>query len=44
MYAVQTRYPGEYDEITKEDYEYAKSLAQKVLQYCEAKIFTGQIL
>ncbi len=43
MYAVQTRYPGEYDEITKDDYEKAKSLAMRVLQYCGTKISHGKI-
>ena len=48
MYAVQTRYPGEYDEISKEDFEYASQLAIKVLIFVEEKqgfsgIFKGNI-
>ena len=29
-YAVQTRYPGEYDEITKEEYENSIRIAKKL--------------
>ena len=37
-YAVQTRYPGEYDEITKEEYEKSIKIAQDCLQWVEDKI------
>jgi len=37
-YAVQTRYPGEYDDITKEDYEESITIAQQCLEWVENKI------
>jgi len=37
-YAVQTRYPGEYDEITKEEYERAVKIAKDCLDWVENKI------
>jgi len=37
-YAVQTRYPGEYDEITKEEYEKSIKIAKDCLQWVEDKI------
>jgi len=37
-YAVQTRYPGEYDEITKEEYEKSIKIAKDCLQWIEDKI------
>ena len=37
-YAVQTRYPGEYDEITKEEYEKAVKTAKDCLDWVENKI------
>jgi HEPN domain-containing protein len=37
-YAVQTRYPGEYDDITKEDYENAVKMAKNCLDWVERKI------
>jgi HEPN domain-containing protein len=37
-YAVQTRYPGEYDEITKEEYEKAINIAKDCLNWVENKI------
>jgi HEPN domain-containing protein len=37
-YAVQTRYPGEYDDITKEEYEESVKIAQDCLQWVENKI------
>ena len=37
-YAVQTRYPGEYDEITKEEYEKAVKIAKDCLDWVENKI------
>jgi len=35
-YAVQTRYPGEYDEITKEEYEKSIKIAKDCLDWVEA--------
>lgn len=32
-YSVKTRYPGEYEEISKEDYKEAVDLAKKVYKY-----------
>ncbi len=37
-YAVETRYPGYWDEITKEDVNEAIALAEKVIQWAEGKI------
>jgi len=37
-YAVQTRYPGEYDEITKEEYENCLRIAKDCLDWVENKI------
>ncbi|GHV58004.1 DNA-binding protein [Spirochaetia bacterium] len=37
-YAVQTRYPGEYDEITKEEYNRAVEIAKTCLEWTENKI------
>ena len=37
-YAVQTRYPGEYDEITKEEYEESIQIAKACLEWTEHKI------
>jgi hypothetical protein len=37
-YAVQTRYPGEYDDITKEEYESAIRIAKNCLDWTEQKI------
>jgi len=37
-YAVITRYPGEYDEITKELYEESIKIAQDCIDWVESKI------
>ena len=37
-YAVQTRYPGEYDEVTKEEYEKSIKIAKDCLNWVENKI------
>ncbi|MDR1315739.1 MAG: HEPN domain-containing protein [Spirochaetales bacterium] len=37
-YAVITRYPGEYDEITKENYEEGIKIAKDCLEWIENKI------
>jgi HEPN domain-containing protein len=37
-YAVQTRYPGEYDDITKEDYNESIMIAEKCIKWVENKI------
>jgi len=37
-YAVLTRYPGEYDEITKKDYEESIKIAKDCLDWVENKI------
>jgi HEPN domain-containing protein len=37
-YAVQTRYPGEYDEITKEEYERSLKIAKECLNWVENKV------
>jgi len=35
IYAIQTRYPGEYDEITKEEYEKAVKIAKDCLDWVD---------
>ena len=37
-YAVQTRYPGEYDDITEEDYKESIRIAKKCLEWAEDTI------
>ena len=37
-YAVLTRYPGEYDEITKEDHKESIKIAKDCLNWVESKI------
>ncbi|MDR0704102.1 MAG: HEPN domain-containing protein [Planctomycetaceae bacterium] len=37
-YAVQTRYPGEYDEVTKEEYENSIKIAKDCLDWVKIKI------
>jgi len=37
-YAVITRYPGEYDEITKEDYKESLKIAKDCIEWSENKI------
>jgi len=37
-YAVQTRYPGEYEEITKEEYKRSVKTAKDCLNWIESKI------
>ena len=37
-YAVQTRYPGEYDDITKKDYEESIKITKKCLEWVQNKI------
>ena len=37
-YAVMTRYPGEYDDITKKDYEESTRTAKKCLEWVEAAV------
>jgi len=36
-YAVETRYPGEYEPVNEDDYLNAIALAEKVLKWVEAK-------
>jgi len=38
VYAVQTRYPGEYEEVTKEEYEKSIQIAESCLDWVEKKI------
>jgi len=37
-YAVQTRYPGDYDEITREEYENSVRIAKNCMDWVESKI------
>jgi HEPN domain-containing protein len=37
-YAVQARYPGEYDDISKEEYEKAVKIAKSCLDWTETQI------
>ena len=41
-YAVETRYPGYWDEITKDDVNEAITLAEKVILWAEGKINYGE--
>jgi HEPN domain-containing protein len=43
IYAVQTRYPNEYDEITKEEYEKAVKIAKDCLDWVENVIKENKI-
>jgi hypothetical protein len=38
IYAVQTRYPGEYDEVTKEEYMKSIKIAKNCLDWIDNKI------
>ena len=38
VYAIQTRYPGEYDEITEEEYIKSLDIAKNILDWTESKI------
>jgi len=42
IYAVQTRYPNEYDEITKEEYDQAVKTAKDCLDWVEKKLADDQ--
>jgi HEPN domain-containing protein len=42
-YAVFTRYPGEYDDLTKEDYEESIVMATNCLNWAEQKINGSEI-
>ena len=35
---LPTRYPGEYDDITKEDYEESIIIAKNIIEWAESKI------
>ena len=37
-YAVETRYPGDYEPVNEDDYSNAVQIAEKVLQWVEMKI------
>ena len=38
IYAVSTRYPGEYDEITKDEYEKMVTITKNCLDWVEERI------
>ena len=38
IYSVQMRYPGEYDEVTKEEYENNKKIANICMEWVENKV------
>ena len=42
VYAVQTRYPGEYDEITKDEYINAIKISKECLEWVEKIIETKE--
>jgi len=42
-FAVQTRYPGEYMQIKKEDYDQSIIIADKCLKWVEGKIESGKL-
>ena len=37
-FAVETRYPGEYDPVTEDDYIEALEIANKVIQWVEESL------
>jgi HEPN domain-containing protein len=41
-YALITRYPGEYDEITKRNYEESITIAKGCFEWVENKIIEGK--
>jgi HEPN domain-containing protein len=43
-FAVQTRYPGEYDAIEKDEYEESIIIAEKCLEWIEGKIKQKRLL
>jgi len=38
VYAVDTRYPGDYDPVTEEEYKLALAMAEKVIKWVEKEI------
>ncbi|NUO79831.1 HEPN domain-containing protein [candidate division KSB1 bacterium] len=38
VYAVDTRYPGDYDPITEEEYQLVLSMAERAVKWAEEKI------
>jgi len=42
IYAVQTRYPGEYDEVTHEEYFDAMKISEECLEWVESIIGTNE--
>ena len=42
-YAVETRYPGDYEPVNEDDYLNAMQIAEKVLQWVERKIENRQL-
>ncbi|WP_447977317.1 HEPN domain-containing protein [Candidatus Nitrospira bockiana] len=41
-YAVETRYPGLSEEVTKEDYVQALELAERVVRWAESLLSSGR--
>jgi hypothetical protein len=37
-YAVETRYPGDYEPVNEDDYLYAVTLARQVLNWAEKRL------
>jgi HEPN domain-containing protein len=42
-YAIKTRYPGEYDDVTREEYEESIKIAETCLEWVENKIKENNI-
>ena len=42
VYAVDTRYPGDYDPVTEDEYKLALAMAEKVLKWVEKEIETTE--
>ncbi len=42
VYAVDTRYPGEYDPVTEDEYKLALAMAEKVIKWVEKEIETAK--
>ncbi len=38
VYAVDTRYPGDYEPVTESDYEQAVAMADRIFRWVEVKI------
>ena len=42
VYAVDTRYPGDYDPVTEDEYKLALAMAEEVIRWVEKEIETAK--